>query len=372
MFLDYFSKLLWTSCILHCAVLLFDDQYPNFWCVQIFHLCQTRKLCNDRQTLASWTCLALLPVATDGVQRLGRVQRLKRLELGFCTFGFYLFVICILLGCCLHLFWGREYFVNLFQMWVKAWLESREVRCLWYLRCKHNRTFILSTINESTVLPRELHVLRRLKNNIKSSHRSTNAWTIQTSTTQWQIHLIKRKKKMKKFIMIDDLFYLKEPIQPQSSNASLIEIIIKVKYFSVWIALIKISHCTRHSTEISNPTKRSNRKLKMLIKNVLSANSMPQVKRIKNSDAKTTSTHPEWHGQLIWCKNAFDRKGQQSCLTGSWSLHRLHTNMPNESSKNRLIDTIRKTIIKPFGIPKFLRSDNKPGIWTSNEFYKFL
>jgi len=137
LFLDYFSKLLWTSCILHCAVLLFDDQYPNFWCVQIFHLCQTRKLCNDRQTLASLTCLALLPVATDGVQRFGRVQRLKRLELGFCTFGFYLFVICILLGCCLHLFWGREYFLNLFQMWVKAWLELREVRCLWYLRCKH-------------------------------------------------------------------------------------------------------------------------------------------------------------------------------------------------------------------------------------------
>ena len=89
-----------------------------------------------------------------------------------------------------------------------------------YPSCKHTRTFILSTINESTVLPRELHVLHRLKNNIKSSHRSTNAWTIQTSTTQWQIHLIKRKKKLKKFIMIDDLFYLKEPIQPQSSNAS--------------------------------------------------------------------------------------------------------------------------------------------------------
>jgi hypothetical protein len=89
-----------------------------------------------------------------------------------------------------------------------------------YPSCKHTSTFILSTINESTVLPRELHVLHRLKNNIKSSHRSTNAWTIQTSTTQWQIHLIKRKKKLKKFIMIDDLFYLKEPIQPQSSNAS--------------------------------------------------------------------------------------------------------------------------------------------------------
>ncbi len=41
--------------------------------------------------------------------------------------------------------------------------------------------------------------------------------------------------------------------------------------------------------------------------------------------------------------------------------------MPDRRTET-LIEAIRKTIIKPFGIPKFLRSDNEPGLWTSNEF----
>ncbi len=45
--------------------------------------------------------------------------------------------------------------------------------------------------------------------------------------------------------------------------------------------------------------------------------------------------------------------------------------MPDRRTET-LIEAIRKTIIKPFGIPKFLRSDNEPGLWTSNKFFKFL
>ncbi len=45
--------------------------------------------------------------------------------------------------------------------------------------------------------------------------------------------------------------------------------------------------------------------------------------------------------------------------------------MPDRRTET-LIEAIRKTIIKPFGIPKFLRSGNEPGLWTSNEFYEFL
>jgi hypothetical protein len=45
--------------------------------------------------------------------------------------------------------------------------------------------------------------------------------------------------------------------------------------------------------------------------------------------------------------------------------------MPDRRTEN-LIKAISKTIIKPFGIPKFLRSDNEPGLWMSNEFFEFL
>ena len=37
-----------------------------------------------------------------------------------------------------------------------------------------------------------------------------------------------------------------------------------------------------------------------------------------------------------------------------------------------LIDAIESTIIRPFGIPKFLRSDNEASLLTSPEFYKYL
>ena len=37
-----------------------------------------------------------------------------------------------------------------------------------------------------------------------------------------------------------------------------------------------------------------------------------------------------------------------------------------------LIEAIESTIIRPFGIPKFPRSDNEASLLTSPEFYKYL
>jgi hypothetical protein len=37
-----------------------------------------------------------------------------------------------------------------------------------------------------------------------------------------------------------------------------------------------------------------------------------------------------------------------------------------------LIEAIQRTIINPFGIPKYLRTDGEPGIFRSQEFYDFL
>ena len=37
-----------------------------------------------------------------------------------------------------------------------------------------------------------------------------------------------------------------------------------------------------------------------------------------------------------------------------------------------LIKAIDETIVRPFTVPKFIRADNEPGLWTANEFYEYL
>ena len=43
-----------------------------------------------------------------------------------------------------------------------------------------------------------------------------------------------------------------------------------------------------------------------------------------------------------------------------------------DRTTKELISAIDKTIIKPFGIPKFLRSDEEPGLFNSKDFYDYL
>lgn len=42
------------------------------------------------------------------------------------------------------------------------------------------------------------------------------------------------------------------------------------------------------------------------------------------------------------------------------------------ASSTAIIEAIRYSIISPFGCPKYIRSDEQPGIYNSNEFYQFL
>jgi hypothetical protein len=43
-----------------------------------------------------------------------------------------------------------------------------------------------------------------------------------------------------------------------------------------------------------------------------------------------------------------------------------------DKTTKTLINAIQRTIINPFGIPKFLRTDEEPGLFRSQEFYDFL
>ena len=39
---------------------------------------------------------------------------------------------------------------------------------------------------------------------------------------------------------------------------------------------------------------------------------------------------------------------------------------------NSLIMAVEEAIIRPFSVPKFIRSDNEPGLWTTKEFYSYI
>jgi len=43
-----------------------------------------------------------------------------------------------------------------------------------------------------------------------------------------------------------------------------------------------------------------------------------------------------------------------------------------DRTSGSLIEAIDTTIVRSFGVPRFIRSDNEPGLWTSNEFYEYL
>ena len=45
--------------------------------------------------------------------------------------------------------------------------------------------------------------------------------------------------------------------------------------------------------------------------------------------------------------------------------------MPDRTAKS-LIKAIDESIVRPFTVPKFIQADNEPGLWTANEFYKYL
>ena len=45
--------------------------------------------------------------------------------------------------------------------------------------------------------------------------------------------------------------------------------------------------------------------------------------------------------------------------------------MPDRTAKS-LIKAIDEAIVRPFTVPKFIRADNEPGLWTANEFYEYL
>jgi hypothetical protein len=189
-------------------------------------------------------------------------------------------------------------------------------------------------------------------------------------------HLIRRKKKLKKFIMIDDLLYFKNQFNLKLVlPSSLLDIVINAKHFTVFglhFSRSRIARDIQQRYHVQQST--LTEKLKTLVNNCL----ICQFNATGEKDQHLRKTDYIYSPRTTWAVDLMPnmpltKKGNRVALlavdlfTGYIQI----CPMPDRRTET-LIEAIRKTIIKPFGIPKFLRSDNEPGLWTSNEFYEFL
>jgi hypothetical protein len=189
-------------------------------------------------------------------------------------------------------------------------------------------------------------------------------------------YLIKRKKKLKKFIMIDDLFYFKNQFNLKLvMPSSLLDIVINAKHFTVFGLHFSRSRITRDIQQIYHVQQSVlTEKLKTLVKNCLICQFNATSKKINICDARTTFTRPHTTWAVDLMPNmVMTKKGNRVALLAVDLFTGYIQICPMLDCKTEtLIEAIRKTIIKPFGIPKFLRSDNEPGLWRLNKFFEFL
>jgi hypothetical protein len=170
--------------------------------------------------------------------------------------------------------------------------------------------------------------------------------------------LIRRKKKLKKFSMIDNHLYFKIQFNLKLVlPASLLDIVINAKHFTVFGLHFSRSRIARDIQQRYHVQQSVlTEKLKKLVEKL--SNFPVQCKRRKRSRTPQNGLHllsKDDMGSQPDAKHAAYKERKPCRFIGSRPGHRLHTNMPNARPKNRnTIEAIWKTIIKPFGIMKFL------------------
>ena len=188
--------------------------------------------------------------------------------------------------------------------------------------------------------------------------------------------IIKRIKKLRKFIIIDGLVYFRNRFSTKLVlPIALIDIVINAKHFTVFglhYSKARIERDIMSKYHVAQSV--LNEKLKMLRNNCL----ICQFNATGTKDQTLRRTDYIYAPRTTWAVDLMPNmplttKGNRVALLAVDLFTGYIQICPMKDRKTEtLIDAIKKTIIRPFGIPKFLRSDNEPGLWTSNEFYEFL
>ena len=189
-------------------------------------------------------------------------------------------------------------------------------------------------------------------------------------------HLIEKKKRLKRFILINGILFFQnkrnlKPVLP----VSLLDIVINAKHFSVFGLHFSKTRMQRdilskYHVQQSILTE----KLKMLKQNCI----ICQFNATGEKDQQLRRTDYIYSPRTTWAIDLMPNmpltpNGNKVALLAVDLFTGYIQICPMRNRKTEtLIEAIRNTIIKPFGIPKFIRSDNEPGLARSKEFFAFL
>ena len=188
--------------------------------------------------------------------------------------------------------------------------------------------------------------------------------------------VLPKVKTLKKYTIIDGLLFFKtrttlKLVLPNS----LLDVVINAKHFSIFglhYSKTRIMRDISARYHVQNSV--LSEKLKMLRENCMLCqfnSTGKQDQELRSTDyifAPTASWSVDLIPNMPLSTNGFKAIFLAVDLfTGYIQLYPLR-----DRTTKSLIEAVDRTIIGPHGIPKFLRSDNEPGIWNSKEFFEYL
>jgi len=188
--------------------------------------------------------------------------------------------------------------------------------------------------------------------------------------------LIANVKNFKKFSIIDGLLFFKGQDRLKLVlPTSLQDVVINAKHFSIFGLHFSKSRIFRDITKRyhvqANPLRK---KLRLLQDNCL----LCQFNATGSKDQELRRTDYIYAPTVTWAVDLIpnmpmSRKGHKAIFlavdlfTGYVQLCPI-----KDRTSQSLIEAVDRTIISAHGIPKFIRSDNEPGLWNSKEFFEYL
>ena len=188
--------------------------------------------------------------------------------------------------------------------------------------------------------------------------------------------ILNSPQKKKNFVLIDDLLYSKRGGRLRLClPISLLDIVINSKHFSVFGLHFSRTRIRRDISDRYHVQESVlNKRLKRLQNNCLVCqfnSSQKEDHHLRKSDY-IHAPRVTWGVDLIPNMPLSKDNRKVALLAVDLFTGYIQICPMKDRSTHEIIAAIDKTIIRPFGVPKFLRSDEEPGLFNSKDFYDYL
>ena len=188
--------------------------------------------------------------------------------------------------------------------------------------------------------------------------------------------ILNSPQKRNGFVLIDDLLYSRRGGRLRLClPISLLDIVINSKHFSVFGLHFSRTRIRRDISDRYHVQESVlNKRLKRLQNNCLVCqfnSSQKEDHQLRKSDY-IHAPRVTWGVDLIPNMPLSKENRKVALLAVDLFTGYIQICPMKDRSTHEIIAAIDKTIIRPFGVPKFLRSDEEPGLFNSKDFYDYL